>query len=101
MEYVEGGDCASLLKNMGPLPVDMARYGFIRFLVFKMLYSFWFRSVHVFLFNNNKNMNSASLSYPTLETKTVMSNDGDAVDSFHVFKAFLPFQDCFTFYFDL
>ena len=26
MEYVEGGDCATLLKNMGPLPVDMARY---------------------------------------------------------------------------
>ena len=25
MEYVEGGDCASLLKNMGPLPLDMAR----------------------------------------------------------------------------
>ena len=26
MEYVEGGDCASLLKNMGPLPMDLARY---------------------------------------------------------------------------
>jgi microtubule-associated serine/threonine kinase len=25
MEYVEGGDCANLLKNMGPLPPDMAR----------------------------------------------------------------------------
>ncbi|CAH3196693.1 unnamed protein product, partial [Porites evermanni] len=25
MEYVEGGDCASLLKNMGPLPMDLAR----------------------------------------------------------------------------
>ncbi|XP_051967144.1 microtubule-associated serine/threonine-protein kinase 3-like isoform X2 [Xyrauchen texanus] len=23
IEYVEGGDCATLLKNMGPLPVDM------------------------------------------------------------------------------
>lgn len=23
MEYVEGGDCASLLKNMGPLPMDL------------------------------------------------------------------------------
>lgn len=28
MEYVEGGDCASLLKNMGPLPVDLARFYF-------------------------------------------------------------------------
>lgn len=26
MEYVEGGDCASLLKNNGPLPMDLARY---------------------------------------------------------------------------
>jgi serine/threonine protein kinase len=25
MEYVEGGDCANLLKNMGPFPPDMAR----------------------------------------------------------------------------
>ena len=25
MEYVEGGDCANLLKNMGPFPYDMAR----------------------------------------------------------------------------
>ncbi|XP_063310153.1 microtubule-associated serine/threonine-protein kinase 4 isoform X1 [Pelobates fuscus] len=28
MEYVEGGDCATLLKNMGPLPVDMAQLYF-------------------------------------------------------------------------
>lgn len=28
MEYVEGGDCATLLKNMGPLPVDLARFYF-------------------------------------------------------------------------
>ncbi|KAI1289334.1 Microtubule-associated serine/threonine-protein kinase 3 [Halotydeus destructor] len=28
MEYVEGGDCATLLKNIGPLPVDMARFYF-------------------------------------------------------------------------
>ncbi|XP_053710317.1 microtubule-associated serine/threonine-protein kinase 2 isoform X3 [Synchiropus splendidus] len=28
MEYVEGGDCATLLKNIGPLPVDMARMYF-------------------------------------------------------------------------
>ncbi|XP_056287784.1 microtubule-associated serine/threonine-protein kinase 4 isoform X3 [Pseudoliparis swirei] len=28
MEYVEGGDCATLLKNMGPLPLDMARMYF-------------------------------------------------------------------------
>ncbi|XP_064325324.1 microtubule-associated serine/threonine-protein kinase 3 isoform X5 [Phalacrocorax carbo] len=28
MEYVEGGDCATLLKNMGPLPVDMAKMYF-------------------------------------------------------------------------
>ncbi|CDQ60216.1 unnamed protein product [Oncorhynchus mykiss] len=28
MEYVEGGDCAHLLKNMGPLPVDMTRMYF-------------------------------------------------------------------------
>ncbi|XP_006000152.1 microtubule-associated serine/threonine-protein kinase 1 isoform X3 [Latimeria chalumnae] len=28
MEYVEGGDCATLLKNMGPLPVDMAQMYF-------------------------------------------------------------------------
>ncbi len=28
MEYVEGGDCATLLKNMGPLPMDMARFYF-------------------------------------------------------------------------
>lgn len=28
MEYVEGGDCATLLKNMGPLPVDLARLYF-------------------------------------------------------------------------
>lgn len=27
MEYVEGGDCANLLKNMGPFPPDMARSG--------------------------------------------------------------------------
>lgn len=25
MEYVEGGDVATLIKNMGPLPMDMAR----------------------------------------------------------------------------
>lgn len=25
MEYVEGGDVATLIKNMGPLPLDMAR----------------------------------------------------------------------------
>ena len=25
MEYVEGGDCATLLKNMGPLPLDLAK----------------------------------------------------------------------------
>ncbi|XP_019753408.1 microtubule-associated serine/threonine-protein kinase 3 isoform X2 [Dendroctonus ponderosae] len=28
MEYVEGGDCASLIKNIGPLPPDMARFYF-------------------------------------------------------------------------
>lgn len=28
MEYVEGGDCATLLKNMGPLPLDLARFYF-------------------------------------------------------------------------
>ncbi|XP_022915155.2 microtubule-associated serine/threonine-protein kinase 3 isoform X1 [Onthophagus taurus] len=28
MEYVEGGDCASLLRNTGPLPPDMARFYF-------------------------------------------------------------------------
>lgn len=28
MEYVEGGDCATLLKCMGPLPVDLARFYF-------------------------------------------------------------------------
>ncbi|XP_017286840.1 microtubule-associated serine/threonine-protein kinase 3 isoform X2 [Kryptolebias marmoratus] len=28
MEYVEGGDCANLLKNIGPLHVDMARMYF-------------------------------------------------------------------------
>ncbi|XP_050063995.1 microtubule-associated serine/threonine-protein kinase 3 isoform X2 [Aphis gossypii] len=28
MEYVEGGDCASLLKNIGPLPPDMAKFYF-------------------------------------------------------------------------
>uniref|UniRef100_A0A8C7ZLR6 non-specific serine/threonine protein kinase n=1 Tax=Oryzias sinensis TaxID=183150 RepID=A0A8C7ZLR6_9TELE len=28
MEYVEGGDCATLLKNMGPLPVEMSRMYF-------------------------------------------------------------------------
>lgn len=28
MEYVEGGDCASLLKNTGPLPSDMAKLYF-------------------------------------------------------------------------
>lgn len=28
MEYVEGGDCATLLKNMGPLPPEMARFYF-------------------------------------------------------------------------
>lgn len=28
MEYVEGGDCAALLKNSGPLPPDMARFYF-------------------------------------------------------------------------
>ena len=27
LEYVEGGDCAALLKNMGPLPLDLAKYG--------------------------------------------------------------------------
>ena len=29
MEYVEGGDCASLLKNSGPLPMDLARYMYL------------------------------------------------------------------------
>ncbi|XP_018099158.1 microtubule-associated serine/threonine-protein kinase 3-like isoform X2 [Xenopus laevis] len=28
MEYVEGGDCATILKNMGPLPVDMSQMYF-------------------------------------------------------------------------
>lgn len=28
MEYVEGGDCATLLKTLGPLPSDMARFYF-------------------------------------------------------------------------
>ena len=28
MEYVEGGDCATLLKSMGPLPSDLARLYF-------------------------------------------------------------------------
>ncbi|CAH1775457.1 unnamed protein product [Owenia fusiformis] len=28
LEYVQGGDCATLLKNMGPLPLDMARMYF-------------------------------------------------------------------------
>ncbi|XP_018325560.1 microtubule-associated serine/threonine-protein kinase 3 isoform X2 [Agrilus planipennis] len=28
MEYVEGGDCATLLRNIGPLPPDMARFYF-------------------------------------------------------------------------
>jgi microtubule-associated serine/threonine kinase len=28
MEYVEGGDVATLIKNMGPLPLDMARVYF-------------------------------------------------------------------------
>lgn len=28
MEYVEGGDCACLLKNIGPLPPDMAKFYF-------------------------------------------------------------------------
>ena len=28
MEYVEGGDCATLLKNIGPLSHDMARFYF-------------------------------------------------------------------------
>lgn len=28
MEYVEGGDCATLLKSMGPLPADLARFYF-------------------------------------------------------------------------
>ncbi|KAL2097629.1 hypothetical protein ACEWY4_006836 [Coilia grayii] len=28
MEYVEGGDCANLLKKIGPLPVDMAKMYF-------------------------------------------------------------------------
>ena len=28
MEYVEGGDCATLLKNIGPLPLDLARMYF-------------------------------------------------------------------------
>ncbi|KAL5289816.1 MAST4 family protein [Megaselia abdita] len=28
MEYVEGGDCATLLKNIGLLPMDMARFYF-------------------------------------------------------------------------
>lgn len=28
MEYVEGGDCATLLKNIGPFPIDLARLYF-------------------------------------------------------------------------
>lgn len=28
MEYVEGGDCAALLKSIGALPFDMARFYF-------------------------------------------------------------------------
>jgi microtubule-associated serine/threonine kinase len=28
MEYVEGGDCATLLKNIGALPPDTARLYF-------------------------------------------------------------------------
>ncbi len=26
MEYFEGGDCANMVKNMGPFPHVMARY---------------------------------------------------------------------------
>ena len=36
MEYVEGGDCASLLKNSGPLPMDLARYNVVMFYPFKI-----------------------------------------------------------------
>ena len=28
MEFVEGGDCATLLKSTGPLSLDMARFYF-------------------------------------------------------------------------
>jgi microtubule-associated serine/threonine kinase len=38
MEYVEGGDCASLLKNIGCLPADLTRYKVKAFL--KVLYIF-------------------------------------------------------------
>ena len=37
MEYVEGGDCANLLKNMGPFPHDMAR--FVRNVILKVIRS--------------------------------------------------------------
>lgn len=41
MEYVEGGDCASLLKNTGPLPSDMARLYFAEMvLAVEYLHSF-------------------------------------------------------------
>jgi microtubule-associated serine/threonine kinase len=41
MEYVEGGDCATLLKNMGPLPLDMARFYFAEtILAVEYLHSF-------------------------------------------------------------
>ena len=36
MEYVEGGDCASLLKNSGPLPMDLARYNVLMFYLVKI-----------------------------------------------------------------
>ena len=41
MEYVEGGDCAILLKNMGPFPPDMARFYFAEtVLAIEYLHSF-------------------------------------------------------------
>jgi len=41
MEYVEGGDCASLLKNTGPLPSDMSKLYFAEMvLAVEYLHSF-------------------------------------------------------------
>lgn len=51
LEYVEGGDCGALLKNIGgPLPLDMSRYFTIlgilmiscQLLQFHLLYRLYF-----------------------------------------------------------
>ncbi|KAK6316108.1 hypothetical protein J4Q44_G00136320 [Coregonus suidteri] len=68
MEYVEGGDCANLLKNMGPLPVDMAKMYFAE-TVLALEYLHNYGIVHRDL-KPDKSVSNISIVYSATENLT-------------------------------